>query len=430
MAHMSTSPLPRLPAALALAASPAVIIFLSSNFVNVGNLAFNMIFSRLMGPELFGTLALLLTIKLALLGVMGAIQMAVSQMVASCTGDERPDVEQALSRINRFLFLGIFFFGIILTTGITLGEAVGARLLPMEPHLLAILLVSVPFGAALSVLRGVAFGDLRTGRIVLSANVEMGVRLVGALLAWGLGLGIEGVVFAISLSIVAGWVVLADLLPAAPTATVVKRYTGHVALAAVPFAFLQLTQVAALDGEIFVANVLLPEKDAGFIAALSLFQRIQFFACFALASVLLPRVVAAVQRDESAFDAALPVFALFGAVSFAVTTSAVIAPELLVTLLVGSAYTPAADALLPAVIAAAFFTFSYLVATLLIALKDMMGISLIVIGAVIQIGAMSLGDPASFCDLITIKAVCQATVAILMCFCVVAKLRMSGSTAS
>jgi hypothetical protein len=89
----------------------------------------------------------------------------------------------------------------------------------MEPHLLAILFVSVPFGAALSVLRGVAFGDLRTGRIVLSANVEMGVRLVGALRAWGLGLGIEGVVFAVSLSIVAGWVVLADLLPAAPTAT-------------------------------------------------------------------------------------------------------------------------------------------------------------------------------------------------------------------
>ena len=125
---------------VSLAATPAFIVFLSSNFVNVGNLAFNMIFSRLMGPELFGVLALLLTIKLALLGVMGAAQMAVSQVVASASREEAPKVEQALSRINRFLFAGLFLLGIPLTASFLLVGTVDARLELPATHLIVLLL--------------------------------------------------------------------------------------------------------------------------------------------------------------------------------------------------------------------------------------------------------------------------------------------------
>ena len=59
MAYLPATPTLGLRRTLALAATPAVVVFLSSNFVNVGNLVFNMIFSRLMGPELFGVLAML-----------------------------------------------------------------------------------------------------------------------------------------------------------------------------------------------------------------------------------------------------------------------------------------------------------------------------------------------------------------------------------
>ena len=414
MTDLPISRAPGLRSTLALVATPAVIVFLSSNFVNAGNLAFNMIFSRLMGPELFGVLAMILTIKLALLGVMGAIQMAVSQLVASCTGDERPTVEQALSRINRFLFLGVLILGIALTTSLVLGGSVGARLLPTEPHLLAILLAAMPFGAAFSVLRGIAFGDMMTGRIVWSANIEMGVRLIGALLAWALGFGIEGVVVAISVSIVAGWLVLADLTPKFSGSVDIRPFAKTLTLAAIPFGLLQVTQVIALDGDIFLAKAFLSDEDAGFIAALSLFQRIQFFACFALSSVLLPKVIRVVQQGGNVLECAMPVYALFAVVSLIVILGAVMAPETMISLLAGTAYVPAASSLALAVVAASLFTFSYLTTTLLIACNDKVGVVLISLGAVLQGSAMGLDDPARFGDLIEVKAICQLIIALLI----------------
>ena len=410
-----------------MATAPAVVVFLSSNLVNVGNLAFNMIFSRLMGPELFGTLALLLTIKLALLGITGAIQMAVSQMVASCNQEERPAVEQALSRINRLLFLGVCILGSSLTASFMLDGTVGARLSPTEPHLLALLLISMPFGASLSVLRGVAFGDMKTGRIVLSANVEMAVRLVGALIAWALGFGIEGVVIAISLSIFAGWAVLYDLLPVSESGTKIEGYSKILGLAAIPFAILQLTQVIALDGDIFIAKALFSDSEVGFVGALSLFQRIQFFACFALAGVLLPRVVKAAQAGDNILMAALPVFIIFAAASVVALSAALVAPEVLIKILVGSAYLPAATVLHITVIAAIFFTFNYLVVTVMIAVRDNLGIALIATGVAVQFAFMALSDPSGFAELVAIKAVCQAFIAVTLVFRVFPRNSLSAS---
>ena len=88
----------------ALVASPVIVIFLSSNFVNVGNLLFNVLFSRWMGPALFGDLAILLTVKLALLGVLGALGSAVSQRVAQSSQDDG----QAIAVVNRLLFVGLW----------------------------------------------------------------------------------------------------------------------------------------------------------------------------------------------------------------------------------------------------------------------------------------------------------------------------------
>ena len=397
---------------VSLLMAPAVVVFLSSNLVNVGNLAFNMIFSRLMGPELFGVLALLLTIKLALLGVMGALQMAVSQLVASKMGSEESQIEQVLSRINRLLIAGLFSLGIPLTAGLVLVEMVGARLDLPAMHLLLILLVAVPFGASLSILRGIAFGRMQVGRIVLSANVEMVVRLAGAFLAWELGFGLEGVVAAISVSIVVGWAVLLDLLPSVRVKLPLRSTAGILTASAAPFGLLQLSQVLALDGDIFLANAVLPASEAGFIGVLSLFQRIQFFACFALAGVLLPGVIIAARDGKSVLRAVAPVFALFVAVSIPLAIAAFFMPTTLVSAMVGEQYLAAAPVLILAVFSAVCFTFSYLVATLLAALGNITGILLVFACALFQLALMC--DPSSFADLLWVKAMCQVATATVL----------------
>ncbi|MCB1332948.1 MAG: hypothetical protein KDK26_04690 [Roseivivax sp.] len=389
---------------IALALTPAVIVFAASNFVNLGNLAFNMVFSRLMGPELFGLLALLLTIKLALLGVLGAVQSAVSQTVAAA-GDD--GTERALSRVNRSLLSWLVFPVVSLAAGLLLAQTVGARLFAPAP-LLALLLAALPFGASLSLLRGVAYGRMNAGRIALSANVEMAVRLGGALVAWQAGLGIGGVVLAISLSIAAGWAALAGLLPTpAADRAAARPMLRILILGALPFALLQVAQVMALDGDIFLASALLPAAEAGKLAALSLVQRIQFFACVALASVLLPGVVIAARTGKDALSAALPVAALFGAVSLVLLALASVMPGLLIGVLVGPAYLDAAPVLIMAVAAAVAFTFSYLCATFLAALGNRTGIVLVLAGALVQLALMAALGADAIGGLLAIKLACQ-----------------------
>jgi O-antigen/teichoic acid export membrane protein len=184
--------------------------------------------------------------------------------------------------------------------------------------------------------------------------------------------------------------------------------------AALPFGLLQLAQVLALDGDIFLARAHLPAAEAGYIGALSLFQRIQFFAFVALASVLLPGVVRAVTAGDDVVRAAKPVALLFVGISAPLAVLALLAPEPLIDLLVGEAFLPAAPGLALAVLSAIAFTFSYLVATFLAALGDRTGIFLVFAVAAIQLAAMAQSDATQFIDLVRIKAECQIAAAILV----------------
>lgn len=401
---------PSVAAIWAALASPVVVVFLSSNFVNAGNLAFNMLFSRWMGPALFGDLALVLTIKLALLGLLGAVQMAVSRHVA--THGTRDDAH--LVRLNQVSFVALWCLTplIMLLAWAGGGEWLGMK----QPAILLIVLLSLPFAAPLSILRGFVHGRMDVIGILASANLEMLVRLVGAVVFWKLGFGAEGVAVAIGLSIFAGWAAIAGRLPSVQaSAQPTSPFIGLICIAALPFAVLQAAQVLLLDGDIFAAKMLLDEVEAGHTAALTLFQRIEFFACFGLAAVLLPKVAEAAAQERSALRAAAPVMTVFAGVTIGVIACVTIAPTALITAMVGPDYVPVADLLLLAAISASAFTFSYLLATYLSALGDYRGIWTMAAFVPLQLSAFFItgeaSGGASLNDLMIVKAGCQGALA-------------------
>jgi len=402
---------------VALSASPAIILFLSSNFVNVGNLAFNMIFSRWMGPELFGDLAVVLTIKLALLGILGALASAVSHQIAALDAADRGRTEQALARINRLAFVALWLALPVVGLAFLAGS-IDRRLDLGSPYLMFILLGSVPFCAPLSILRGVALGRLDSARIVYSANIEMAVRLGCSVIAWQSGLGIEAVVCAIVLSIIAGWAVLADLLPSPKVPAVdIRPVAVTLGLAALPFALLQVSQVAVLDGDIFLTTHYLGDTETGYVAALSLFQRIQFFACFTLASVLLPTMVIAIREGRSYRSGVALVGGLLAVVSAVVLTLSWLLPELLLTILVGPDYVAAAPYLIWVAAAAVVFTVNYLIATFLMAQGRRSGVAIVVAGSVIQIGLMVVvvsAPTGALGAMLAIKLISQIAILLLL----------------
>jgi O-antigen/teichoic acid export membrane protein len=396
-------------------ASPAVAVFVSSNFVNVGNLAFNMLFSRWMGPELYGELALLLTIKLALLGITGSVQLAVSQMVADASKEKDGHVLMMLARANRIIFMALWAVLPIVVGAVFFGSF-GFHLRQPSPFAFVILLLSLPFSVPLAILRGVAFGRLSVPRIVLSANLEMAVRLLGAIAAWKIGLGLEGIVAAIVLSIVVAWAVLVSQLPkGARSRQKNLSIVSSIAVTAMPFAVLQVAQVVALDGDILLAKMYLSVRETGLIAALSLFQRIEFFACFALASVLLPSVVQASRNGRSVVSVGRPIGWLFLVVALPFVLSALFAPQLSVTLLVGPEYEGASSVLWLAALAAVAFTLNFLLATFLAGIGDFQGIYATALGALFQMGTMAVSLEhfgSSLETMLTAKAAVQIVLAI------------------
>jgi O-antigen/teichoic acid export membrane protein len=394
----------------ALLAGPVVAIFVSANLVNLGNLGFNLMFSRWMGPVLFGQLATLLTLFLAVMGVLGALQLAVSQRIAA-----QPDQPQALQAgLDRLARRGLVF-GLaalpVLVAG-TLVLDLGRTLGLATPLLLPLLMLCLPFALPLALGRGIVTGQLAARPVILSAQIEMWVRLIGAALAWHLGLGLAGVTAVIAFSVFAGWMPLRRAFgtdfhgtPAAVTPVI---------LASLPFALLQAGQVVLMDGDVLIAQQRLGAEAAGLVAALGLFQRIQFFGCFSLAAVLLPAVAAQVSAGRNPLGAAVPVFGLFAAVTALLTGLACAAPGTLITLLVGPAFLPAAP-LLPLVsVAAAAFTLSYLLATYLAALGDRSGIWAISLACPVQIAAIAFWSD-DLATLVAIKLLCQlALTAVLL----------------
>ncbi len=399
---------------LAFMAAPAMAIFVTSNLVNVGNLSFNLIFSRWMGPELFGDLTVLLTLKLAVLGVLGAFQSAISQLVAGSPASSRQRIKRLLASLNKaalifgFLLLPLIIGAIYISDINLLTDLCNDRVLML-------MLVSLPFAASLSILRGVALGELFVGGIIRSAIVEMAVRLIFAIVAWHLGFGLPGVVLAIVLSIGAGWLALYGLLPKAKTTpSDIRRFSLKLGFNALPFGVIYLAQVLALDGDIFLAKAFLPADDAGMVAALLLFQRIQFFACFALASILLPSVVKAVNGGQKLAPSLVPVLGLFSATALIFLTMVQFYPDVLVRTLVGPDYAEASSGLGLAATAAVAFTFSFLISIFLAAIGNLNGIWITVLVAVVQIAivmAFTKASSLTFITILQIKCVCQCALA-------------------
>lgn len=369
---------------------PVLVIFAATNAANAGNMIYNMLFSRWMGPELFGTLALLLTIKLAVLSVLNAVQMAASQRLAGAASPAaQHQAGAALAVLGRGLTMAM-----AVVAGLGLAAlALGVTGLPGEQALAAgLLLAALPLAVPLSLGRGRALGRLAVRAIAGSTLWEMALRLGGGAAAWLLGLGLPGVAAALGLALLAGWLPLRRLpacAAAARPAPVAPELRAILALA-LPLAGLQLAQVALMDGDVLIAPALLGAADTGLAAVLALVQRIQFFACFGLAGVLLPAVTAAVARGESGLAPLLPVLGLVVAVSGAGLAVALLAPGAVIALLAGPGYGAAAPLLPGAMLAAVCFTLSYLGATVLAAWQDRAGLALMLAGVALLAAGYAL----------------------------------------
>lgn len=337
--------------------SASIIMFVSANFVNAGNMVFNLLFSRWMGPALFSDLAFLLTLKLSILGVFNAIQFLVTEIIAKSKDSERPAMIQSYRLLSAYSSLIIILCLPFLIYGslyLSWAEKLGLS----SEWSLVLFFLGFPVYLPLALARGVAQGEVNLKRIVLSANAEMLVRLLGGAAFWWAGFGLSSVIFAFVLSLIAAWYFARP----APESKMTKPEKIRISLPivqALPWAAIQLTVVLALDGDVFVAKQALSSEAAGLIAAISLVQRIIFFASFSLAAILLPQVISDVKSGGNGLRKTIPIIGLIAFGTTPILIALHVFPERIVSLLFGSEFLDIAPVLFMAGVSATIVTINY-----------------------------------------------------------------------
>ena len=405
--------------------TPAVLIFLSSNFVNAGNLIFNLLFSRLMGPEMFSDLALILTIKLSLLSVLNAVQMLVTERVAETRPSER------LPLIARYRFISRAFALVTLLAVpflfvIAGGEAITQSLNLSSNHLLPIFVFGLPFTFPLCIWRGVAQGRIDLWKMVASANSEMLVRLFGGLILFQF-FGLEGVIVAFVLSLIAGWyfALSRDGKATAPCLEPALPFRR-----AMPWAAMQFGIVLLLDGDVVIAKALWSDLDAGFVAALSLIQRIIFFAIFSLTAVMIPQVIEAARRNGHGLNKARDTIVIFFATTIPGLGILWLFPEFVTHVIFGSAFADISPSIFKSGAVASLATLNYVVVSYAMARKFYANSYVFLLTAIAQLIMMVImmrNDlVVSVNDLVTIKLYAQVAALVISMFMVFVKIRGFG----
>ena len=389
---------------LALMASPALLMFVSANVVNVGNFAFNLIFSRLMTPQAFADLTFVLTVKLVVLSILTALQMALSQQVAA---GRLGDAQRLLKRPG---VLGLSLLAISIGVLGFSGQPIGRGL--------AMLALACPFILPLVLLRGLALGRIDMMRTIASAQLEMVFRLGLSLLAWGLGLGLTGLGAALALSLVVAWLPLRGQLNQGTRGGDTPTITWTpLIVAALPFGMLQLAQVLMLDGDILIGRWVLDGQQAGLLAALGLIQRVQFFACFGLATILVPTLIQRRNSGQSLLPPLLIIGGLYALTALPLLLASIYAPASLIKIIVGSAYVSASPVAWMAVASACLLTLTYLILTALLALGNqrLLWLALGFAGAqILGLGVLGAFFDVDLAGLLSWKLLCQSGLILLI----------------
>lgn len=366
---------------------PAAILFLSANIANAANLAFNMIFARILGPALFADLTLILTLKLSVLSFLGALQFAFSEQSAK-------EKNIHVSKVNAFAFswqslkISIpIMFVVIASAGL-----VSSWLNFSSPWSLVLLALVIPFFLPMVIYRGLTQGLINIPKIVLSIQAEWVVRLVGSLLLWKLGLGLPGIALAVGLSIIAAFILSTDRQDwnSRNAALNLKNASNAKALStvALPYLILQIAQVLVLDSDIIIAKACFSAQTAGLVAGLLLIQRIFFFAFLSCSTILQPYVAKQTGAQRTPKDL---LALLIGIVAITAAALAVIIPNsnLVVTLILGEEYTELSSIVWIGALTGAVFIISHLCAIYQIARGQKLAAQIVLGFGILQLISLS-----------------------------------------
>ncbi len=284
--------------------SPERFFVLSALAVNGLNYLYNLIMGRMLGPEAFADVALIITLLLMLSFIATTFQVVSSKYQIDVSAQEHQALHAFL--VRSALGIGLFIMMLLWVSSSWLHETLNTS----SPWLFRIFALGVPLYFVLSINRGIHQGKQNFYSLSYTYLFEVIIKLVGSV---GLLYFFE---FDSAISV--SFAVLASLIVAYfPTelknswsklkkpmlSLKWQKQIQHFFLVTILY---ECVQVVINSSDIFMVKMFFSNMEAGLYASLALVGRFVYFITWMVVMLVLPKVIYAKKNGENTRKVLMP----------------------------------------------------------------------------------------------------------------------------
>lgn len=257
-------------------------LFVSTLIVNIGNYGINLLLGHWLAPADFSEVGLLATLLLLLSFIAVGFQMTAARYVAGSIPQEAATVIKWLRRLA--LFAGIVPLLFLFACAGLLQHFFNTH----SPWIFPIFGVGLPFYLLMSINRGILQGQSRFGRLAVTYQAEMWVRLFCSILLYKAGTGIPGITAAITLSLIISYLVSVVSFNEKDHYPFEKKELMKFLLIILIY---ECSQILINNSDTLLVKHYFSPADAGLYAAMALIGRIVYFSTWTVVTLLFPIVI-------------------------------------------------------------------------------------------------------------------------------------------
>src|SRR3989344_5369358 len=335
------------------------ILFIATMVMNLAGFLYHFVMGRMLGPESYGILGVVLSLIYILLVPFNVIQTSISKFVSKFKAKKD---NKSISNLFRRSLKKLFFISLILVILSFFISFFLADFLKIPVQILWVVIIAIPFLLLLPIDRGVLQGLQNFKSLgknfIIESLTKFFVGLILVFLCFGLFGAVFGIVSSYILAFIFGFLVLKKYF---------RKYnknldTKVIYKYSIPVFVVLLTLTLFYSLDIVMVKHYFDELNAGYYAAFSLLGRIVFFASFSIVFVLFPKVAEMHELGKVNFHLFKKALVLVSIVSTGIILVYLLFPKLVVLILFGSEYLSITKYLPLFAVVMGLFSYVYLMA--------------------------------------------------------------------
>ena len=315
----------------------SVILFTATIILNFSGFVYHFFMGRLLGPEFYGILGVLLSLLYLLQVFLQVIQTSISRFISQF------HVENKIKDIKILAYIGekkLIYYGIISIIILSILIYPLNKFLNVGYTPLIIILAIFPFLMLTAWNRGILQGLQNFKALGINYITEGLSKLGIGLILVFFGFGITGAVLGITLAMIISFFV--SLIPLRKILKKTKESidTKPIYTYTIPV-FLTLTSLTFFYSiDVILVKKFFESLDVGYYSAAAIIGRIIFFATMALSYVMFPKVVGLYEKKLPTKNILFKSLGIVGFVSSIGILGYLLLPDLVINILFGRTYLP------------------------------------------------------------------------------------------